>query len=46
MLSFENQENIENIFKIERILKICIRIELLRKTSNLIQNRCQAFNHQ
>lgn len=47
MLTFDNRESIENIYKIKTILNIVLRIEPLRKNSTMIPRckRCQGFNH-
>ena len=47
MLTFENSEQIENIYAIRNIAYQSVKIEALRKTSNKIVQckRCQCFNH-
>lgn len=47
MLTFENEEKAENIYDIRSILNMKVKIEPLRKTSDLIPQckKCQAFNH-
>jgi hypothetical protein len=47
MLTFERRQNIEDIYKIENILGLKVRIEPLRKISTLIPQckKCQGFGH-
>lgn len=47
MLTFDKQENIQNIYNIKSIIGLGVKIEPLRKNVNLIPQckRCQAFNH-
>lgn len=47
MLTFDNQEKAENIYNIKSILSMKVKIEPLRKTTNLISQykRCQSYNH-
>lgn len=47
MLSFSNTENVQNIYNIRAILNIKVKIEPLKKNTNLIPQcrKCQGFNH-
>lgn len=47
MLTFDNQEQIEKIYKIKTIFNMVFKIKLLRRNSKLILQckRCQGFNH-
>ena len=47
MITFDQEEKSENIFGLKSILNMKVKIEPLRKTSNLIPQckRCQGFNH-
>lgn len=47
MLTFDKEEKIERVYGIKDILRMKVKIEPLRKTSNLIPQckRCQGFNH-
>lgn len=47
MLTFDRGEKLENIYNITGILNMKVKIEPLRKTSELIPQckRCQGFNH-
>lgn len=47
MLTFDNKENIANIYNIKSILNIVVKVEPMRKNSTLIPQckRCQGFNH-
>jgi hypothetical protein len=46
MLTFDNKEDVEKIYNIKSILHMRVKIEPLRKTSNLIPQckNCQGFN--
>lgn len=47
MLTFKKEEDIHNIFTISSILSIKVKIEALRKATNIIPQckKCQGFNH-
>lgn len=47
MLTFDNKENVQNIYNIRYILNMKVKIEPMRKTSSLIVQckKCQNFNH-
>lgn len=47
MLSFDNKENIQNIYGISGILNMRVKIEAVRKTTTRIVQckNCQGFNH-
>lgn len=47
MLTFHNQENLDKIYAIKAIMGIVVKVEPMRKNSNLIPQckRCQAFGH-
>ena len=47
MLTFDHEETAEKIYNIKTILNMRVKIEPLRKTTNLIPQckRCQGYNH-
>ena len=47
MLTFDHEENVDNIYNIRSILNMRVKIEPLRKNSGLIPQckKCQGFNH-
>lgn len=47
MLTFEKEQQVEEVFKINAILNMRVKIEALKKQSSLIPQckRCQGFNH-
>lgn len=47
MLTFDNKENVEEIYKIKTILNMVVKIEPVRKNTKMIPQckKCQGFNH-
>lgn len=47
ILSFDKNENVDNVYNIKTIMNIVVKIEPLRKNKRLIPQckRCQGFNH-
>lgn len=47
MLTFNNQEKVEDIYNIKTTLSMKVKIEPLNKTTNLIPQckKCQGYNH-
>lgn len=47
MLTFEKEQKLEEIYKINSILNLKVKVEQLRKNNNLITQckKCQAYNH-